>query len=101
MIKRDTIQRVVLMPTDDGMGGQPATKDYGEVVRAMVSNNTTMQELTQYGIKEQIVLNVVTDIKLDEYINTRYSYQEKLFKIMRQVKQGNEWFSVLVEVNEG
>lgn len=100
MIKRDNIQRIVLNVTEDEMGGSTATKDEKEFVSAHVSIGSTYSQLTQYGIKEQLMLNVVTNIKLDEYVNTRYMYSGKMFKIMRQVKSGNEYFSVLMEVNE-
>jgi hypothetical protein len=47
------------------------------------------------------MLNVATNIKLDEYVNTRYLYNGKMFRLLRQVKSGAEWFSVFEEVNEG
>ena len=100
MIKRDTIQRCVIVTINDEMGGNSSIKELKEILPAHVSQNTTIAQMNQYGITGQIVLNVVTDKKLDEYVNARYIYSGKLFKIMRQVKSGNEFFSVLVEVNE-
>ena len=105
MIKRDTIQRVVMITTEDEMGGNTAIKEPKEIIKAHVSQTTTFGQIvhgqiTQYGVKEQIILNVVTDVKLDEYVNTRYIYSDKLYRLMRQVKSGNEYFSVLMEVNE-
>lgn len=100
MIKRDSIQRVVLTQIEDNQGGNRVDKDFKESVKAMVSQATTFGQMTQYGVKEQIILNVVVDNKLDEYVNTRYCWNNKMFKIMRQVKSGNEWFAVLMEVNE-
>lgn len=100
MIKRDTIQRCIMLVDNDLQGGSPSERELKEVIRAHVSQTQTYSQMTQYGIKEQLVLNVVTDIKLDEYIRTRYIYADKLFKIVRQVKSGNEYFSVLVETNE-
>ena len=100
MIKTDTIQRVVMITTEDEMGGNTAIKEPKEIIKAHVSQTTTFGQITQYGVKEQIILNVVTDVKLDEYVNTRYIYSDKLYRLMRQVKSGNEYFSVLMEVNE-
>ena len=48
-----------------------------------------------------MVIHVVTNIKLDEYLYSRYMYSDRLFRLVRQIKQGNEYFSTLVEVNEG
>ena len=100
MIKRDTIQRVILNVGEDGQGGNPTTREMKEIVRAHVSVSATANQLTQQGVKEEMMLNVITDIKLDEYIYARYLYSDKLFKIMRQVKIGNEYFSVLKETTE-
>ena len=47
-----------------------------------------------------MTISVVSNVKLDEYIYTRYEYSGKLFKLMRQIKKGNEYFSILVEVND-
>lgn len=100
MIKRDTIQRCIIITTDDEQGGNNVERELKEIVQAHVSQTTTFKQLTEYSIKEQIVLNVVTNIKLDEYVKARYIYSDKLFRVMRQVKSGNEYFSVLVETNE-
>ena len=100
MIKRDTIQRVILNVVDDGQGGSPTTREMKEIVKAHVSVSATANQLTQYGVKEEMMLNVITDIKLDEYVYARYLYSDKLFKIMRQVEIGNEYFSVLKETTE-
>ena len=66
----------------------------------MVSQNTTYGQMTQYGVKEEIILNVVVDNKLETSTPTRYIWNNNIFKVMRQVKSGNEWFVVLMEVNE-
>lgn len=100
MIKRDTIQRCIITTTDDGQGGYEIERELKEIVQACVSQTTTYKQLTEFSIKEQIVLNVVTNIKLDENVKSRYIYGDKLFRVMRQVKSGNEYFSVLVETNE-
>jgi hypothetical protein len=39
-------------------------------------------------------------VKLDEYIRTRYIFNGDMYKLMRQVQRGREWFSVLMEVAE-
>ena len=101
MIKRDTIQHYLARVEEDGMGGNNVSLIPSEFVEANVSINTTFGEITQYGIKNELVLHVVTNIELDDFVNSRYKYSGKLFKVMRQIKQGNEYFCTLVEVNEG
>lgn len=101
MIKRDTIQRYTAVTTEDGMGGNSVDYVPAEVVTANVSINATFGDITQYGIKDQMVLHVVTNIELDDYVLTRYAYSNRMFRLMRQIKQGNEYFSTLVEVNKG
>lgn len=100
MIKRDTLQRVIVTPIEDEMGGNSVSTELKEQIVAHVSINTTFKDLTQYGVKEQMLLHVVTSVKLDEYLYARYVFSNKMFKVMRQVKNGNEYFSVLMEVNE-
>lgn len=100
MIKRDTIQRCIMVTSDDHQGGAPAERELKEIVQAHVSQTATNKQLTEFGVKERIIMNVVTNIKLDTSIKARYIYSDKLFKVMRQIKSGNEYFSVLVEVNE-
>lgn len=100
MIKRDTIQRCVLTPVLDEQGGNAAPeKEMKEIVRAHVSQTTTFNDL-QYGYADQVVLHCTTGIELDTSNYARYIYADRMFKVMRQVKQGNEYFSVLLEVNE-
>lgn len=100
MIKRDSIQKINFVPVEDEQGGNSIDKQYGETIKAMVSQNTTYGQMTQYGVKDQIILNVVVDNKLETSTTTRYIWNNKIFKVMRQVKSGNEWFVVLMEVNE-
>ena len=101
MVKRDTIQRYAAVVTKDEMGGDVVNLNPAEIVDASVSINTPLGEITQYGIKSEMVIHVVTNIKLDEYLYSRYMYSGRLFRLVRQIKQGNEYFSTLVEVNEG
>ena len=100
MIKRDTIQRVVLKPVTDEMGGSTVTVEPKEIVIVHVSVQATNEQLTEYGPSTSLIINVISNIKLDEYVNTRYMYSGKPYKLMRQVKRGNEYFSVLLETNE-
>ena len=100
MVKRDTIQRYAAIVTKDEMGGDVVQLKPAEIVDANVSINATFGEIAQFGVKQQMVIHVITDYELDNYIYTRYAFSDKLFKIMRQVKRGNEYFSVLMEVNE-
>lgn len=100
MIKRETIQRYILTPVPDEQGGNGTPeREYKEIVRAHVSQTTTFNDI-QFGFTNQMVLHVVTNIKLDESTQARYLFAGKSFKVARQVKQGNEYFSVLLEVNE-
>ena len=99
MIKRDLIRRYVVATTPDEMGGEGIDRKPAEFVKANVSINSTFGEITQYGIKEEMILHVVTDVKLDDYIYTRYEYTGKMFKLVRQIKQGNEYFSTLIETD--
>lgn len=101
MIKRDTLQRMKAVLTKDEMGGDIVELTPAEHIRAHVSINATFREITQFGIKDEMVLHVVVDAKLDEYIHTRYQYANKLFRLVRQVKQGSEYYATLVEVNGG
>lgn len=100
MIKRDTIQRVVLKPIADEMGGSTVAIEPKEIVIVHVSVQATNEQLTEYGSSTSLIINVTSNIKLDEYVNTRYMYSGKPYKLMRQVKRGNEYFSVLLETNE-
>ena len=100
MIKRDTIQRVIITPVEEGEGGNTATREYKEIIPAHASITATFGDIAQYGVKQQMVVQITTDYKLDEYVYDRYQFSDKLFKVMRQVKRGNEYFSVLMEVNE-
>lgn len=99
MIKRELIRRYAVITTPDEMGGSTIDRTPAEFVKANVSINSTLGELTQYGVKEEMIIHVITDIKLDEYLHTRYEYSGKLFKLMRQIKQGNEYFSTLIETD--
>jgi len=100
MIKRDTLQRAIPHRTSDGAGGNKVEFELLERVPAHVSITSTIADMTQYGVKDEWLLHTVTDYKLDTVTpNVRYIYSEKVFQIMRQVKQGNEWFQVLREVN--
>lgn len=100
MIKRDTIQRIIMTPQPDGQGGSAPTKEYKEMLTVAVSIISTFGSTTEFGVREQMQISVVSNVKLDEYIYARYEYSGKLFKIMRQLKKGNEYYSILMEVNE-
>lgn len=101
MIKRDTLTRIITEPIPDGAGGStPGTPEVKETIAAHVSVGSTANEITMYGIKTQEVLHTVTDYKLDDRVIARYLWSDKLFKVMRQIKSGNEWFATLLEVNE-
>ena len=99
MIKRDLIRRYAVITAPDEMGGSAIDRRPAEFVKANVSINATIGEITQYGIKNEMVIHVITDVELDDYIYTRYQYSDKMFKLMRQIKQGNEYYSTLIETD--
>ena len=100
MIKRDTIQRVIMNPISDGQGGYYFTREYKELLTVAVSAISSFGSTTEFGTQQQETISVVSNVKLDEYIYARYVYSGKLYKIMRQIKRGNEYYSILMEVNE-
>lgn len=101
MIKRDAIQHYMLHMNDDDQGGKdPVEKEALEVVRASVSINATYNEIAAFGVKTETVLHTTTDKQLDESVYSRYMYGNKLYRIMRQIKRGNEWFCVMIETAE-
>lgn len=100
MTKRDTIQRVRMNIVEDGQGGQTVFPEYLEYVVANVSSGARTLSTSGFGDQVQETINVVSNIELDDYIHTRYKYGSKMFKLLRQVKRGNEYFSTLHEVNE-
>lgn len=99
MIKRDRIQRIVMMTEPDGQGGTTAVPREKEYVDAHVSIVSTFGDITQYGIKDEMVIHTTTAVYLDTAPNVRYRYSGKLFKILRQVPSGNEFYCVMKQVN--
>lgn len=97
MMKRELIRRYAVITAPDEMGGNNIEYKPAEFVKAHVSINSTLGEITQYGVKEEMILHVITNVKLDEYVYTRYEYSGRLFKLIRQIKHGNEYFSTLIE----
>ena len=100
MIKRDTIQRVIITPNRDGQGGSAPDKDYKEILTVAVSIISSAGSNTEFGTQQQNTISVVSNVKLDEYIYARYEFSNRLYKLMRQIKRGNEYYSILMEVNE-
>lgn len=105
MNKRDVIQKCIMRVEGDEVGGSPAEKEPKEFITAYVSLGSTGYEETsskmaEYGIKSQWVLKVVTSNALEESKEVRYIWKDRLFRVMHQVKVGNEYFSILVEQNE-
>ena len=99
MIKRDLIRRYAVITTPDEMGGSAIDRRPAEFVKVNVSLNATIGEITQYGIKNEMVIHVVSNVELDDYIYTRYEYSGKMFRLDRQIKQGNEYYSTLIETD--
>ena len=99
MIKRDLIRRYAVITTPDEMGGSAIDRRPAEFVKVNVSINATIGEITQYGIKNEMVIHVVSNVELDDYIYTRYEYSGKMFRLVRQIKQGNEYYSTLIETD--
>ena len=107
MIKRDTIQRVIITPESDGQGGSASNKEYKEILTVAVSIVSTAGSSisspgsnTEFGTRQQNTISVVSNVKLDEYIYARYEFSNRLYKLMRQIKRGNEYYSILMEVND-
>mgnify|MGYP003469984283 CR=1 FL=1 len=80
MVKRDTIQRYAAIVNQDEMGGNIVSLNPAEIVDANVSINATLGEITQYGLNNEMILHVVTNIELDEFPSGR------LFRLVRQIK---------------
>jgi hypothetical protein len=99
MIKRDLIRRYAVITTPDEMGGSTIDRNPAEFVKVNVSVNATFGEITQYGVKNEMVIHVVSNVELDDYIYTRYEYSGKMFRLVRQIKQGNEYYSTLIETD--
>lgn len=99
MIKRDLIRRYAVITTPDEMGGSAIDRRPAEFVKVNVSVNATIGEITQYGIKNEMIIHVVSNVELDDYIYTRYEYSGKMFRLVRQIKQGNEYYSTLIETD--
>ena len=100
MIKRDTIQRIVMVPQPDGQGGSVDRRESAEILTVAVSIIASAGSSTEFGIQQQMTISVVSNVKLDEYIYTRYEYSGRLFKLLRQVKRGSEYYAILTEVND-
>ena len=99
MMKRDLIRRYAVITAPDEMGGSAIDRRPAEFVKAHVSVNATIGEITQYGVKNEMIIHVVSNVELDDYIYTRYEYSGKMFKLIRQIKQGNEYYSTLIETD--
>lgn len=100
MVKRDQIQRIVLIPGDDGEGGTPLEKEAMEVIPANVSISAIVGIVDGPGLARYQQLTTTTDYKLDENHLARYKFQDKLYRVAQQVKMGNEWFATLMETAE-
>lgn len=100
MIKRDTIQRVIITSESDGQGGSNPIKNYEETLTVAVSIISSAGSNTEFGVQQQNTISVVSNVKLDEYIYARYEYSGRLYRLMRQMKRGSEYYSILMEVNE-
>ena len=61
MIKRDLIQRIRVIPTDDTQGGNPIKIEPYEYVKAHCSITATGNQITQYGVTTQKLINVITN----------------------------------------
>lgn len=100
-MKRDTLTRLIFTPIDDGAGGNSiGDPEVMETIPAHISSGATTNEITMYGIKTQEVLHSTTDAKLDDRSIARYLWSDRLFRVTRQIKFGNEWLATLLEVNE-
>lgn len=99
MIKRDQIQKVLISRNRDKFGGfaseqQPAKEDF---INACVSQSTTYADMTQYNLKDERVIHVVTSEKLEQSQDARYLFEDVLYQVRHQVRRGTEYYSTLVE----
>lgn len=99
MIKRDKLQRIVVTTVEDEELGQTSVETPMEVIPAHVSIISSLAEMSQYGTKGEMILHTVTDTVLDKDPMTRFRFNDKLFKMVRQIGIGNEYFQTLLEVN--
>lgn len=100
MVKRDQIQRILLILGEDDEGGTPVEKEALEVIPANVSISAIAGIVDGAGLVRYQQLTTTTDYKLDENYLARYKFQDKLYRVVQQIKMGNEWFSTLMETAE-
>ena len=100
MIKNERIQRYLVEETEDGMCGHTSTLIPKESVDAAVSIISTFGDITQFGVKSELVIHTVTSVSLDTRPQARYKYQGNYFKILRQIKRGPEYYSTMQQVAE-
>ena len=98
MIKRDYLELVAAAPESDGEGGNTHEYVRAELIPAHVSTSSSLVDVTQYGIKDEMMLHTVTNKPLVNGASVRYRYKSRLYKLLRQTRTGNEWFQVLKEV---
>lgn len=98
MIKRDQIQKVIINRADDAVGGFAQETTKKDFIDACVSQTTTYADMTQFNLKNELVIHVVTNEKLeDKDQDVRYLFQGVLYQVRRQVQRGIEYYSTLVE----
>lgn len=97
MIKRDKIQLVLLSYSRDKQGGDVVTKEYKEYINACVSFSTTFADMTEFNLKDEKVIHVVTNIELSKDQNVRYLFDNVLYQVRNQNRRGIEYYSTLVE----
>lgn len=100
MIKRDELQRVLLVLNDDEEGGTQPEKEFKEIIPANVSVSAIVGIVDGAGLVRYQQLTATTSYKLDENYLARYVFQGKTYRLANQVKMGNEWFSTLMETAE-
>lgn len=98
MIKREQIQKVLINRTDDAVGGFAQETMKKDFIDACVSQIVTYADMTQFNLKNERVLHVVTNEKLEEENqDVRYLFQGVLYQVRRQIPKGIEYYSTLVE----
>lgn len=97
MIKRDKIQLVLLIYTKDGSGGDTIKKEYKQFINACVSTATSFADMTEFNLKQEKVIHVITNTELSQNPNIRYSFDNILYQVRNQAKRGAEYFATLVE----
>lgn len=97
MIKRDKIQEVLLEYRKDTQGGDAIKKIYKDFIDACVSTATSFADMTEFNLKQEKIIYVITNIELSQQPEMRYCFKNSLYQVRNQTNRGIEYYSTLVE----